>query len=479
MSSCTVCIEDITKFRPEIKCSFCGYTACVVCVQKFLLDTIADAHCMNPECKRGWDRDFTDSKLPPKFRKVTLKQHREQLLLTREKSLLPETLPIVEEQLRSKRNKQKRKELKEEESKLIEERKQIKQDKMDLKNIQGGVLYCEDREAFTEKLQPIRDRISRIRAEIREIIRDTYGGEKPKEERRQFIKPCSVNGCRGFLSTAWKCGLCETWTCPDCLVPKGKEKDAEHKCNPDNVESAKLIKSECRNCPKCGSSIYRIAGCSHMFCTQCHTGFDWKTQKVLTGAFANPHFFEWQRRNGQQPRNEPNLGACGEQFPGWMKISDICDRISPEMRGKDGPVERIYMLGSHLRDRLRGHLWISGNNTNQDLRIAYLKNEITELQWKRRLQQREKREAKNRSRRQIWEMFVETSIDLFHRLEKNRTPEMMVEIMQEFDALRDYLNKCLAKHTKQYDCINGKLNEKWVLVDCGKILARIMNTAEE
>ena len=32
-------------------------------------------------------------------------------------------------------------------------------------------------------------------------------------------------GCRGFLSTAWKCGLCENWTCPHCFELKGLQKD--------------------------------------------------------------------------------------------------------------------------------------------------------------------------------------------------------------------------------------------------------------
>jgi hypothetical protein len=57
-------------------------------------------------------------------------------------------------------------------------------------------------------------------------------------ERRQFIKPCPADDCRGFLSSQWKCGTCNIWTCPDCHVIIGDSKDAPLTCDPNNVETA-------------------------------------------------------------------------------------------------------------------------------------------------------------------------------------------------------------------------------------------------
>jgi hypothetical protein len=89
----------------------------------------------------------------------------------------------------------------------------------------------------------------------------TEDGAAEKKEIRQFTQKCPVEDCRGFLSSAWKCGTCQTWVCPDCLVPKGKDKDAAHTCNEDAKATAALIKKETRPCPKCGMGISKIDGC--------------------------------------------------------------------------------------------------------------------------------------------------------------------------------------------------------------------------
>jgi hypothetical protein len=88
-----------------------------------------------------------------------------------------------------------------------------------------------------------------------------YDGSEAGPARREFVMKCADENCRGFLSSAYKCGTCEKWTCPDCLLIIGPEKDAEHTCNPDTVETAKAIKAETRPCPKCGTRISKIDGC--------------------------------------------------------------------------------------------------------------------------------------------------------------------------------------------------------------------------
>jgi hypothetical protein len=85
--------------------------------------------------------------------------------------------------------------------------------------------------------------------------------KKAEEERKVFIMPCPATGCRGFLSTAYKCGVCDIYACPDCHELKGVVKDCDHTCNPDTVASVKAMKKECRNCPECGTSIFKVVGC--------------------------------------------------------------------------------------------------------------------------------------------------------------------------------------------------------------------------
>jgi hypothetical protein len=76
-------------------------------------------------------------------------------------------------------------------------------------------------------------------------------------ERRKFIKHCPYPSCNGYLSTAWKCGLCEKYTCNLCHEPKLDG----HVCNEDTVKSVALIKVDSKPCPKCGVSIHKTEGC--------------------------------------------------------------------------------------------------------------------------------------------------------------------------------------------------------------------------
>jgi ribosomal protein S15P/S13E len=86
-------------------------------------------------------------------------------------------------------------------------------------------------------------------------------GQTIETARRVFVRACPAGDCRGFLSQAWKCGMCDNWTCPECHEVKGKEKDGPHVCDPNNVETAKLLAKDSRPCPKCASVIFKIDGC--------------------------------------------------------------------------------------------------------------------------------------------------------------------------------------------------------------------------
>ena len=85
--------------------------------------------------------------------------------------------------------------------------------------------------------------------------------DRPVEAAREFIQHCPADGCRGYLSTSYKCGVCAKYACPDCLAVKGDSRDAEHTCNEEAKASAALIKRETKPCPKCGVRIYKIDGC--------------------------------------------------------------------------------------------------------------------------------------------------------------------------------------------------------------------------
>jgi hypothetical protein len=80
-------------------------------------------------------------------------------------------------------------------------------------------------------------------------------------ERLDFVRECPDSDCRGYLSTQWKCGVCEKWTCNQCHEIKGTSRDSPHECKPENVASAALVAKETRPCPTCHTHIFKIEGC--------------------------------------------------------------------------------------------------------------------------------------------------------------------------------------------------------------------------
>jgi hypothetical protein len=111
-----------------------------------------------------------------------------------------------------------------------------------------------------ERVREKKDLIYAIRWPPRgrnEVVEDN----KKEEEKKKFVRRCTRDGCQGFLSTAWKCGLCEWYSCAHCFVVKGQTHDVPHECKKEDLETAELIKKDCKPCPKCGEFIQKSSGC--------------------------------------------------------------------------------------------------------------------------------------------------------------------------------------------------------------------------
>ena len=80
----------------------------------------------------------------------------------------------------------------------------------------------------------------------------------PNSEKKVYIRPCSVSTCKGFLNTNFTCELCNVKTCKDCFETITTE---EHVCDENLKANATLLKKDTKNCPKCGTGIYKIDGC--------------------------------------------------------------------------------------------------------------------------------------------------------------------------------------------------------------------------
>lgn len=271
-----------------------------------------------------------------------------------------------------------------------------------------------------------------------------------KEKSKVYIRVCPAPECRGYLRENWICELCQTVVCSKCheikilKVPQNEEekdeKDEEkktHKCVAANVKTAKMI----HPCPKCSVSISRIDGCDHMFCSQCHTIFDWETGEIGTTS-TNPEYHKWLRENNIK-LDASQICANGILYSLNREVS----KLSPLIPKLHVQVLHIYQieLPKYRRDQIVD---------NKEYRIKYLVGEITDIEFKRHLQRVEKKREKDREVYQI----IETYCLISFMIMRNFTPQTYVIQLEELAKLKTHANDSLKKLCLTYDCVRISLD---------------------
>jgi hypothetical protein len=364
-------------------------------------------------CRKDWDYKIMISKFDRKFIDTKFKSHREDILLDRERGLMVATQPQVE-------------------LLILNEKKMSEIDKLLLQQ------------------HEISRQISNIKNDIQ---------LKVNTERKQFIRKCTKENCKGFLSSQWKCGMCENWTCPDCHDVIGMEKTGTHICDASTLATAKLLDNDTKTCPKCSTGIFKIDGCDMMFCVECHTSFSWKTGKIETENIHNPHYFEWLRQSGQEIERNPNEIRCGRQIDNWFVISlnthmKKYPEVFPKILRND-----ISNLANQLMTMRYTELPRYEQNRitdNVDLRIQYMRNMLAEVDFKKKLQVREKQNKKKEEYSNIIGMFINCQTEVFYRIydmiSKTNivTNTQIQQILTESDNLTKYTNECLESVSKLY-----------------------------
>ena len=456
--SCEVCCEAFNKStRAQVKCPYCPFTVCSGCSERYLIETPSDAHCMS--CRKAWSREILVNNFSLKFVSRTYKTRREELLLEREKSMMPATQPYVETEKAIRKLNGQIQNVQNEIRKENEKWYRINNLPLAPLAVEHGLSSEFEASIIRHKMgQEQRKIVSNLSIDIQHMewqqnqLTWRLHGNTLDQEKRQFVRACPYADCKGFLSTVWKCGVCENWTCPTCHEGKGPDKDAEHTCNPDNVATAELLSRDSRNCPKCAAMIFKINGCDQMYCTQCHTAFSWRTGRVETGTIHNPHYYEYQRANGTLQRNPGDI-PCGG-FPDWHQVSRYITRAS------------IFWTQVANTHRSYGHCqwaliprYATNANDNRDLRIKFMIGDIDEDEFKRKIQQREKARQRKTDIRQVIEMYCAVLVDLFQKYVGDQDTDDLVTAL---DNLRVHVNSTLASVSKRYsNCAVPKLNENF------------------
>ena len=458
--TCNICCDNYNKStREKISCGYCDFDACRTCCETYILSENIPK-CMNTTCAKEWSRKFIREKFTNVFINTKFKSHLEELLFDQEKALLPATQPIIEEKIR--------------------------------------------KDNIKKEMAIIDNLIQDLYVQKRQLERNLYTNQIDTSSKKvsNYVRACSSEGCRGFLSSQWKCGICEQWTCPECHELKGLNRDCEHTCNPELVETAKLLEKDTKSCPKCQTKIFKIDGCDQMWCTQCHTAFSWKTGAIQTNIH-NPHYYEWQRKNGGLARAAGDV-ECGQEL-NHNTLNHIKDAVK---RGKHirfvkpFGINCITSLSDSDKDELiKIYDWNMPNHSftnevynlqeivrrtihnervelpqfrtlylekNQELRVNYLLNEIDEETFKILIQRNDKKHRKNNEVSQVIQVSITAVTDIVFRIIDNFKnsvcgEDKFDELMSEFNGVREYCNEIFKDISFAYDCVQYNFNDDFVL----------------
>ncbi len=396
---CSICANTFNQStRARVSCFACPLGACKECVRTFLTTNEKPPQCMG--CGVLFQQGFLVRHLNRSWVQDVYGPYHKTVLLKGELSKIPESVPYAEAELERRRLTKQNEEY---EARVFKLHQQI-------------VRYRNAQQA---------NRLRILGQEVPPgIMNDLVdGGPLTVDKAKKFVMRCPAQGCNGFLSTAYKCAICSTDTCSDCLTVLAGPRDA-HRCVESDRLSADAIKKDTRPCPTCGQRIYKISGCDQMFCTSvnpggavCGTAFSWKTGAVERGTIHNPHFYELQRTMGAAaPRNIGDV-LCG----GVPNVHDLLRTLALDrfkayaLRVRIQTVHaRVSELTQYTVNDLR--LRMRQLADCHRLRIPFILNEMTEAQLGDAVFKKERELHKTTDTYHVLDVLSNTAIDVFRDL---------------------------------------------------------------
>lgn len=367
--TCGVCCEKFTEQRRKrIGCAACDYEACNVCYKTFITsEGVSIPKCM--QCNTEWTGQFLQQNFSDAFIKGDLRKHTSTILLQQQIAMLPATQPAVERQIIY--------------EDLLNEVKDINRHIRELvlrKNVISAEIHIFRRGDQNENGN------GNVNAAV-----DASGHSL-------FHHKCCDPECRGFVSSAWKCGTCGKHSCAQCHELKGASSAEveQHVCNADNVETVRLLRTDTKPCPSCGVYIQKTEGCDQMFCIACKQLWSWKTGKIEERGH-NPHYLEWMRHResgangggGGAMARDPLDIQCGREVD-WRLTRTITDQCNNLRVTNQRLVRTLYGYTAsliHVRhyDIPNMQEAMEVQEGLQKLRVDYMRRKITENHFKKRI----------------------------------------------------------------------------------------------
>jgi hypothetical protein len=282
-----------------------------------------------------------------------------------------------------------------------------------------------------------------------------------------YLEKCKIENCRGFLNNHGICGICNKITCLLCSTVDIAIDT--HLCNPDDIESTKLIKKDTKPCPQCQTKIFKISGCDQMWCTQCHIAFSWKFGTLET-KIHNPHYYQWMKENHVNTR-EINDIECGQEINHHF-INDFTYVYENEFNKYENDELNAFL--DYIRNLCRGvihnreveiftltlHLNYIEND-NEHIRVGYLKNYFDENEFKKKIFMNFKKNNKFNQYLQIIQLNQTVITDIVYRIldySKNSSGKYPHHFQNEIIAIQNYCNELLTEMSIIYKSVHKHFN---------------------
>ena len=341
---CGICFSTTTK-KKLVTCPFCSKEACTECIKKYL-ETVFPWDCMH--CHHPWNSEVVDLVLGNSFREKQERTHLELDLLRREKSLMEDTRRLLE------RNR--------------------------VERLQKTNLL----ETLRKERKDLLRRLEKVVASIHDASRDLlFLEEAPHHvlsDKSRVDHPCPDESCLGFLTLQdYECTCCGNAYCKDCQSPINKHATrVVHSCDPDRLASIMVVMKESKPCPGCRVPIQKSEGCDQMWCTRCHTAFDWTSLKVLPSSkIHNPHLDSFESPvESMKPTthvlSEHVLHIFFQQHP--LLAETVMDAVMSTFR-------EIENIRRNKLPPLRRSLFQEPLTANMALRVEFLEGRMTESEF--------------------------------------------------------------------------------------------------
>jgi len=337
------------------------------------------------------------------------------------------------------------------------------------------------KEKLDKRILDIKSEIKNLKVEIKKkeqemILAHSEFLKEKKPDRKTFIMKCQSD-CKGFLSTSYKCDLCNKRTCPKCFEVEHEEVEGGegvgHVCKPENVETVTMMKKETRACPGCSVRIYKIDGCNQMWCVECNTAFDWVSGKIVNGQIHNPHYYDYLKKNGGIPR-APGDVLCGGlphvqhmyQKITQLRLSGIIETQSSETMMRN--VGFVHQFTNHIH-----HMYLdlinhdSYQSALKSIRIKYILGRITDDEFAAAIFKENKKDIKNQKKKQLLQLVDNVGTDLLqnYNVSLDKQVDHLIETMmmvRGFVEMLLYFNKLSSKY---YSDFNGYIGMIRILVN--------------